>query len=374
MFTGRYPDRLNATWQEPLDGTYPTLAEVLAEHGWATAGFSANMAYVTRESGLARGFTHFEDYPITPGRMVFVAHMALRSLVRLNLLSDRGTATIGLKRGSKITDGVLGWLEDRPRDRPFFVFANYMDAHDPYDATGRFKEMYGPEPETFESSWIGFRERRLARVQAQLDSYDACITYLDDQLGTLLDAMERDGLLENTIIVITSDHGEHFGENGFMRHGTTLYLPAIHVPLVIRAPGTPAGARIDQQVTTRDLPATILDLAGVSDERIVGTSMRDIWNGGGDPGLLFSEVRQGIRIPQGMPTSNGDLYSIIDGRYHYIRRTDNDGEELYDHVADGGETIDLATTDGADATLEMMRAALRRHLAGSRPSLTASAR
>jgi hypothetical protein len=102
--------------------------------------------------------------------------------------------------------------------------------------------------------------------------------------------------------------------------------------------------------------------------------MRDIWNGGGDPGLLFSEVRQGIRIPQGMPTSNGDLYSIIDGRYHYIRRTDNDGEELYDHVADGGETIDLATTDGADATLEMMRAALRRHLAGSRPSLTASAR
>jgi arylsulfatase A-like enzyme len=374
MFTGRYPDRLNATWQLPLDGTYPTLAEVLSEHGWATAGFSANMAYVTRESGLARGFTWFEDYHIAPGRMVFVTHMALRALLRLGLLSDRATATIGLKRGSKITRGVLNWLEDRPRDRPFFVFANYMDAHDPYDAPGRFKAMYGPEPENFQSSWIGFREAKTARVQAQLDSYDACITYLDDQLGTLLDSMEREGLLENTIVVIASDHGEHFGENGFMRHGTTLYLPTIHVPLIIRAPGTPAGVRVAERVTTRDVPATILDLAGVTDDRIAGESIRPVWEGHAGNSLIFSEVRQGIRIPPGMPTSDGDLYSLIDDRYHYIRRTDNGGEELYDYLADYAESLNLAPAGTADTVLAIMRDAMQRHLSNSRPWLATTAR
>jgi arylsulfatase A-like enzyme len=374
MFTGRYPDRLNATWQLPLDGTYPTLAEVLSEHGWATAGFSANMAYVTRESGLARGFIHFEDYHITPGRMVFVTHMAMRALRRLGLLSDRETATIGLKRGWKITRGVLNWLEDRPRDRPFFVFANYMDAHDPYDAPGRFKAMYGPEPENFQSSWIGFREAKTARVQAQLDSYDACITYIDDQLGILLDSMEREGLLENTIVVIASDHGEHFGENGFMRHGTTLYLPSIHVPLIIRAPGTPAGVRVSESVTTRDVPATILDLAGLTDDRIAGESIRPVWEGNEKTSLVFSEVRQGVRIAPGMPTSNGDLHSIIDDRYHYIRRTDNGGEELYDYLADYAESLNLAPAGTADTVLAIMRDDLRRHLSNSRPSLATTAR
>ncbi|MGH7501810.1 MAG: sulfatase [Longimicrobiales bacterium] len=376
MFTGRYPDKLNATWLEPMDQTYPTLAEVLSDHGWATAGFSANLAYVTREAGMARGFAHFEDYHITPGRMVFVAHMALRNLVRLGIMKDRQTAIIGLKRASMITGQVLDWLEGRPQDRPFFIFANYMDAHDPYDAPGRFKEMYGPEPTSFQSRWIGFRESDPKRIQPQIDGYDACITYLDDQLGQLLDTMGARGLLENTIIVVAADHGEHFGDNGFMRHGATLYLPVIHVPLVIRAPGTPSGIRIPDEVTLRDLPATILDLAGVrGDDRLEGTSLRWAWERDpATPGLLFSEVRQGVRHPQGLPNSNGDVHSLLGGGYHYIDRTDNGGEELYNYVRDRAEGENLIESRDALVVLDSMRHAMRRHLSTSTRSLSDAGR
>jgi hypothetical protein len=75
-----------------------------------------------------------------------------------------------------------------------------------------------------------------------------------------------------------------------------------------------------------------------------------------------------------MPTSDGDLYSLIDDRYHYIRRTDNGGEELYDYLADRAESLNLATTDSADTVLATMRDALQRHLSNSRPSLATTSR
>lgn len=365
MFTGRDPDRLNANWLDPLDDAHPTLASVLADHGWATAGFSANLSYVTREAGLARGFAHFADYHTSPRRMVSMARMTRRNLERVGLLTGRKAATIGLKSGAQITGQVLDWLDGRPVERPFFVFANYMDAHDPYNSPPPYRTMYGDEPDIFNLRWDAFLSSATSPIEPQVAAYDACITFLDDQLRALLDGMQGRGLLDNTIIVVASDHGEHFGEHGFMRHGGTLYLPVLHVPLVIRAPGVPEGLRVAREVTLRDLPATLLDLAGVdAGDRIGGASLRAVWEDTTrNRDWLYSEVRQGVRHPPELPNSEGNIHSLIRRGYHFIRRTDNGLEELYDYRSDPGENLNLVEAGAADSILRVARRVLQQRLA-----------
>ncbi len=94
------------------------------------------------------------------------------------------------------------------------------------------------------------------------DCYDDCIAFLDEQLGRLLDELRGQGLLDNTEVIITSDHGEAFGDHGYFGHSYSLYLDEIGVPLVILSPGAPAGRVVDSPVSLRDLPATVVDLLG----------------------------------------------------------------------------------------------------------------
>src|SRR3979411_2606482 len=97
---------------------------------------------------------------------------------------------------------------------------------------------------------LGARDVALAR-----DSYDDCIAYLDRQVGSLLDELDRRGVLRDTLVIITSDHGEEFGEHGVFNHGYSLYLAEIHVPLVILSAAAPASRSVAQPVSLRDLPA-----------------------------------------------------------------------------------------------------------------------
>ena len=97
------------------------------------------------------------------------------------------------------------------------------------------------------------------------DSYDDCIAFLDEQLGRLLDALQVQGLLENTEVIITSDHGESFGDHGSFCHSYTVNLDEVGVPLVILSPAVPRGREVDSPVSLRDLPATVVDLLGLSD-------------------------------------------------------------------------------------------------------------
>ena len=96
------------------------------------------------------------------------------------------------------------------------------------------------------------------------DCYDDCIAFLDEQLGRLLDELQGQGLLDNTDVIITSDHGEAFGDHGYFGHAFTRRLDEIGVPLVILSPTAPAGRVVDSPVSLRDLPATVVDLLGLS--------------------------------------------------------------------------------------------------------------
>jgi len=369
MFTGLYPHELAASWLVPFETEPRTLAEEFGERGYATAGFVANRPYGTYEHGLDRGFARYEDYRVSPGQVV-------RSTVLGRFVADvrRLRAWIGTDRelggtdARMLTDRFLGWLDDAP-DRPFFAFLNYYDAHDPYLPPDEHFARFAGRPRGSRTSPIRrYAQGRLAaeitadEVREEVDAYDGAISSIDEQIGRLLGGLRERGMLDGTIVVVTSDHGEEFGEHGLFLHGHSLYLPSLHVPLVIRYPGhVPAGERFDEPVTLRDLAATVADLASMCDADFPGRSLALHW---GDPGCgtadaspLLASVRQGVRLPASFPAARGDMYSSFDASMRYILNGDGQ-EEVYRWRADPLETEDLEGTAEGAAAIARLRPVL----------------
>jgi len=356
MFTGRFPHEHHADWLTPLDATYPTLAERLAGRGYVTAGFVANTLYGSRVHGLDRGFIHYEDFPVSLGQLVInfslgrkVANREwLRRLLRSDKVLNRDTA-------AQTRTAFLRWLP-RKQSRPFFAFINFFDAHEPYLPPQPFDTAFGPRRQTgqFVHTAVDAFRLRSDRMspearQTELNAYEGTIAYMDEQIALLCDELARRGLLQNTLLIVTSDHGEQQGEHDLFSHGNSLYLPLLHVPLLIVFPGrAPAGLRVHEPVSLRALPTTILDLIGLSDPvTFPGSSLAGYWNRGSDNNRLASEVvlaeasRHEFGQARWYPLMKGNMRSLVSGRYHYIVNGDG-SEELYDFESDPDETKNLA--------------------------------
>lgn len=340
LFTGHYGGELSGDWKVPLDASRRTLAEAFRGAGYATAAFAANLDYTTWESGLARGFTYFSDYNTSLRQLLASSPIAqtvsvrealsarspleaVRALAALNFWidpkhwGDRTTAR-------QITDRFLDW-EARVNGVPYFAFLNYFDAHGPYD----------PEPE-FRAA-IGGTEA--------VDAYDAAIATIDAHLDRLFRALEARGRLDNTVVVVTSDHGELFGEHGLWGHAHNMYLDVLHVPLAMRGPGIPAGTRVNAEVSLVDMAATISALAlGPGTERFPGQSLASHWENGVATRPALAEVSRTDNVKSTYPTSRGAMKSVIADGHHYIRNGDGI-EELFDYVSDRGERRDLVAAD-----------------------------
>jgi len=346
MFTGRYPHELGVGWRRPLDGRYPTLAERLARHGYLTAGFVANTIYTAYDFGLSRGFAHYEDYRVTPGEFV-LALALLRPLERLEWGARHvgNDETLGRKDAAEVNREFLRWLDRRPAGHPFFVFLNQFDAHEPYDPPARYEARFRSAGSERKPITKLFYQATPAQKRGERDAYDAGIAYQDAELGRLLDALRARHLLDNTIVVVASDHGEEFGEHGVFTHGNSLYLPSLHVPLVIVSPGrVPAGRRVPQAVSLRDLPATIMDLVGVPRPGFPGASLARFWNGAPPAAAgqapIVAEVGHATGLPGSYPVSVGDMRSVVTGGLQLIVNGDR-RQELYDLGADPWERHDL---------------------------------
>ena len=166
------------------------------------------------------------------------------------------------------------------------------------------------------------REWTQEEIQAEIDAYDGAIAYLDQQIGLLFDELEKRNVLENTLVILTSDHGEEFGEHGFMEHGFTLYLPSVRVPLLVLFPGrVPAGTIVSEPVSLSDLPATVTDLVELeSGPRFPGNSLARYWDAAGDDerpaaSLALSELF-GSYLPGEQDEVKKSL--LVDGK-HYIK-------------------------------------------------------
>lgn len=364
MFTGRWPHELSADWLVPLDPAVPTLAEVLAREGYYTAGFSGNLNYVTREVGLGRGFVQFEDFVLSPG--LLLRNSSLVRVVSRNRTLRRFIGeddALGRKSASDLNRSLGHFLDHRPADRPFFAFVNFYDAHRPYLPPPPYDRMFvppgtAPDPRLQRTAKRGDADR-VEKTTWAVNAYDGGLAWLDSQLGLLFADLARRGLLDSTLVIITSDHGEEFGEHGLFDHGNSLYRQALQVPLVLRLPGAvPAGMRVAAPVSLRDLPRTVLALV---DPPAAGTFPgQSLTRHFGDPALpqdsLLAAVRKAIRQPDFYPASQGNLLSLVDDSLRYIRNLGTGEERLYDFVRDPEERHDLTPDPAAAALLPGLRA------------------
>jgi arylsulfatase A-like enzyme len=407
-FTGRWPHELSAGWLTPLDGTHPTLAEYLATRGYATAGFVANLFYCGADTGLGRGFTTYRDYifrELSAFKMAALIHRPVEGLRAIDdFLSRRIDTTFfqGLllrfdaanrKPAAVVNREFLDWLSRRRQpDRPFFAFLNYFDVHYPYKLSGSGIHRFGVRPRTRREIELIERWRTVDKLKLSAgeiafvrNSYDDCIADLDEQLGCLIDELERRAILERTWLVITSDHGESFGEQpGIFSHGTSLYQPQLHVPMVIVSPArspSPSTRVISETVSLRDVPATVLDVLGLgAGAPFPGASLARLWGhrsppdpigpGAADASPALSEV---------IPTDplDQDPAHLLEGRrgvwaslaagdaiYLWIWQRGAVHEALFDLRADPNESLNLAAEEAQQPVLERMRAALDRLTAG----------
>ncbi len=261
------------------------------------------------------------------------------------------------RRDRRSTRRFLDWLSRRRSDRPFFAFLNYFDAHEPFVPPTNYRKRFGLGPTTpqdyqFLFDYVGSAKRQIRQQDLLMtrDCYDDCIALLDEELGRLLDALRAQGLLENTEVIITSDHGESFGDHGSFGHSYTVNLDEVGVPLVILSPGAPKGREVDSPVSLRDLPATVVDLLGLSaGSPFPGSSLAAYWKG--EPGRVPSEITTPALSEQADPTAlqarpplgpgtGGFQMSLVALGRHYIR-DGRGGEQLYDLRVDPYEQTNL---------------------------------
>jgi arylsulfatase A-like enzyme len=338
----------------PMSRKYPTMAEVLAQNGYFTAGVVANTVYLTPEWGFERGLEFF-DYRspvrmLTPDKAYYMRAGAHEVLHRIMDTADFGNMFV---RAEKINAEAMRVME-RSHDggRPFFMFLNYMDAHAPYAPPRPFNRIYpgavdhsisdGRNAEMFwllarGTATLGDRER-----EHYISQYDGGIAYMDQQLAELIRHLKEAGLYENTLIIITSDHGEALGERNLLGHGISVYQDQVGVPLIVKYPGQNRGETVSREVGHTDILPTVLEVSGTPMPAFLqGVSLRG--NEGNHSRKLISESFPQAVI-QANPKFNRTERALYAEGYKYIGSTLGK-RELYDLANDPGESRNLCATE-----------------------------
>jgi len=280
FFTGLMPSETGAgNAHRRLDDRLTTLAELLQGAGYRTYLFSAN-PFISREGNFAQGF-EVAEHPWHP-RFRERAMAILREKTAAESGSEftqrvrAGHAkSWDVKASGSVAAGALvEWLDAGDAERPWFAFVNYMEAHRPLVPPRRLRERFlsGADLErsfALDKSWnatwryvFGLREMSADEERVYSATYDAAIAELDELFADLIGKLEARGLLRNTIVVLTADHGEHLGEHHLLEHQFSLYQDLARVPLVVRFPGRVEPGREPRPVMNLDLFTTLLDLTG----------------------------------------------------------------------------------------------------------------
>ena len=341
MMTGRLPDELGMSSNTVLMSTdAETVAEVVSAHGIPTAAVVSNWVLRRRKQrvdGFVQGFDTYDD------RMTKAE-------------ANRDDFLERVARGT--TNAALRWLEQRPGDR-FFLWVHYQDPHGPYtppraflDQLDNSSQPIGPGPEAtldVGTNQVGkgdipkyqvLGEEREASYYRQ--RYEAEIAYFDRELGRLFDALEASDLIDDALIVFTTDHGESLGEHDYwFSHGQTVYRDLVRVPFIVHYPEgatRPRGEmvlgfeRVGALVGHLDVLATVAAAFALPAPKTHGVS-------------LFEPIPNGRLIPQHLrrPDEDRRWEGLTDARWRLIKQPD--GVFLYDLSTDPGEEINLAESN-----------------------------
>ena len=367
MFTGLLPTQHGANNEHRwLEDRFVTVAEILGEAGYATYLWAAN-PHISRQENFQQGFDR-EAHPWDPE----YRERAIE-IVRAKMAGDRPSEIGSKKRNGKFPPwaikaagelaepDLLQWLDGLAPGTPYFAFVNYMEAHRPFIPKRQARERVMP-PEMvdpsyrIDRSWIpmwtytfGLSEYSEAELELMARTYDATLTELDELFANLLDSLEERSHLENTVIILTADHGEHLGEQHMLDHQYSLYAPVINVPLAIHYPARFAPGRDSRPVMNFDIFPTVLDLAALELPAGLVTRSRTLL----DPAAerirvaeypaVFEKAQREVHAenPTWDPTPFARRLRALHERNYKLIWGEDGRHELYDLASDPREERDL---------------------------------
>jgi arylsulfatase A-like enzyme len=355
IFTGLYPSWHGAYYAppdfpegRPLSPNSITLAEVLRSHGYWTAAVVANHGFLDPSFGFSRGFAVY-DHPaavrLFKRGKVFYIREGVRRLLSLVMDTSRFEATTLL--AADINHQALNSLDHAGAAAPFFLFLNYMDAHSPYFPPQPFNRLFPGRDARFDmfdlldlgaAVQTGKRPIRETERSHLISQYDGGIAYIDSQIGDLLTRLRQRGLYENTLIIVTSDHGEAFGDRKLLLgHALgSVYQDVVHVPLLIKYPGQHKAEQSDGLVSQVDLMPTVLDVTGIAmPAGLQGLTLRLPRTQSSR--AVYTEAVSSLFNLKRNPAFRGVRRAIIAHSWKLITWTDGP-PEVYDLAADPNET------------------------------------
>ncbi|WP_277542866.1 sulfatase-like hydrolase/transferase [Haloarcula laminariae] len=337
---------------DATDGSYELRADTVASLVGESAdtGFFHSNPFVSRAYGFDEGFDAFDDdLRLSRHKLVALAQRAL------DKLRNRHYA-----RAEEINERSLSWLDSRDDDRPFLLWNHYMDVHGPYEPPSEYAQRWADDPPSDRAAGSLFQravkepetitdEER----QTLVDLYDGEIRYTDDQIRAFLDGLEARGLLEETLVIVTSDHGEAFGERGYFEHPRFLDEELLRVPLILDGPEVEARS-IDRAASVLDVVPTALNVLGVGSDSLPGVSL--LSNDGSD--VVISSVRgEGDR-------SVKQQFSARSSDRKLVREYDVEQEALVeDHLYAVSDGVAGDAVDDRGEEAERVRETLDEHVA-----------
>jgi len=345
------------SWIRPLSRSNVMLAEVLKEAGYQTAAFHSN-PFLSQFCGYNRGFDTFEDTlrDVSPRGI----RLRLRQWKSPDTLVGRIRIKVGRILGpvihrvvgkaiinaSEMTAKATFWLE--ANQGKFFLWLHYMDVHAPYLPPSKYVRYFSDQPASRrEMHTLRYKTKSKpgqlspSEVETLICLYDAEVRYADEAIGVLLRKLGN--YSSNTVIIVTADHGEEFGEHGNFGH-QSVYEGTLRVPLIITGPGINGGISVRQQVGLIDLAPTILNIAGLDSPRSFhGKSLLPLIEGkeGNEVGTIST-------VTDPLYTELSIAYRVPGWKYIYTESLDGSGgvrEEVYDLISDAGETRNLHGAD-----------------------------
>ena len=334
-----------------------TAATIFQSAGYQTAGFYSWLSLDGQHCGLNQGFQTYEGYVFdvgatssnTPHTPLPASYQELKSAVSIAKTADLSVSSpsayelIYDGRSDVTNQAVLAWLDAHVSQGPFFLWVHYFDPHVPYSPPVGYDHIWGLDYRgsidgaftTIGQVYAGKLQPTPADIARIEELYQGEIAFADAQLGQLLDHLKQLGAKDDTIITVTGDHGESFGEHGDWIHGLKVFETEIRVPLLMRFPGRiPAGINVTAPAQHIDVLPTLLDLTGLTAKQpLQGTSLLPVigQDANGTSRVAFTEL------------ANEAFVSVLSwGDWKLIRNNANDQLQLYNLNLDEAEQQNLA--------------------------------
>jgi arylsulfatase A-like enzyme len=354
IFTGTYPSKHGAlNLNRFLDDRYTTMSELLSRNGYETVAFSNNGFVSLKDFGLSRGFSLIDGFNYPRNKIHKAIVKAVKVIKRIDDIGAFATNRFARK-----------WISNRSNpDKPFFLFLNYMEMHAPYlHVSRKYLNMHvGSAERKIIKNINQDRQKYLTRTLQMTEDefevlrsvYNAQLSYLDAMISSLLTFLKSKGLWDNTLIIVTADHGDLIGEHNLMHHSYAVYDELIKIPLIVKLPGIHDNGMVyDYLVSSIDILPTMIDLLGIEDERATAQIQGSNIFVNADPmerSYVFAECeRPKNEFAETFPDFDFSVYdrqllAIRSKKYKYIWASDG-RHELFDLENDPSERWNIVDT------------------------------